>query len=75
MMVPLYQKRRNQEMLEVLHEQLNEPAFAQAWEEGAKLSLDEAVALALGDDNRDAARAPESIPTFESRDLPDNRAV
>jgi predicted ATPase/class 3 adenylate cyclase len=75
MMVPLYQKRRNQEMLEVLHEQLNEPAFVQAWEEGAKLSLDDAVALALGDDNRDAARAPESIPTFESRDLPDSRAV
>ena len=30
-----------------------------------------AVALALGDEDR----APESIPTLESPDLPDNRAI
>ena len=29
--------------------QLNEGAFAEAWEAGTKLSLDEAVALALGE--------------------------
>ena len=29
--------------------QLDEEAFAEAWEAGAKLSLDEAVALALGE--------------------------
>ena len=29
--------------------QLDEAAFAEAWEAGAKLSLDEAVALALGE--------------------------
>ena len=46
-MVPLYQVRRNAEMLEVLHEQLDETAFAEAWEQGKQLTLDEAVALAL----------------------------
>ena len=46
-MVPLYQERRNQEMLEVLHEQLDTAAFDEAWEEGTTLSPD-AVALALG---------------------------
>jgi predicted ATPase/class 3 adenylate cyclase len=45
--VPLYQERRNAEMLEVLHEQLDETAFAEAWEQGRRLTLDEAVALAL----------------------------
>jgi predicted ATPase/class 3 adenylate cyclase len=45
--IPLYQERRNHEMLDVLHEQLDEAAFAEAWAAGAKLTLDEAVALAL----------------------------
>jgi tetratricopeptide (TPR) repeat protein len=47
--VPLYQKRRNEEMLEVIHEQLDEAAFSEAWEEGRQLTLDEAVTLAFGD--------------------------
>jgi predicted ATPase/class 3 adenylate cyclase len=47
LMVPLDQKRRNQEMLEVLHEQLDKAAFDEAWEDGTTLSPDEAVALAL----------------------------
>jgi predicted ATPase len=47
--VPLYQMRRNEAMLEVIHEQLNKAAFSEAWEQGARLTLDEAVALALGD--------------------------
>ena len=47
MKVPLYQQRRNEEMLAVLHEQLDDAAFEEAWERGAKLTLDEAVALAL----------------------------
>jgi tetratricopeptide (TPR) repeat protein len=45
--VPLYQERRNHEMLDVLHQQLDEAAFAEAWAAGAKLTLDEAVELAL----------------------------
>jgi predicted ATPase/class 3 adenylate cyclase len=56
MVVPLYQRRRNEEMLVLLHEQLDDAAFAEAWEAGAKLSLDEAVALALGEDEPDAYR-------------------
>jgi hypothetical protein len=51
--IPLYQRRRNEEMLEVLHEQLDEAAYTQAWERGAKLSLDEAIALALREDETD----------------------
>ena len=47
MLVPLYQERRNEETLHILHEQLDDPAFAEAWEHGAKLTLDEAVALAI----------------------------
>ena len=47
--IPLYQRRRNEKMLEVIHEQLNEGAFAEAWERGKQLTLDEAVALALGE--------------------------
>lgn len=47
MLVPLYQEERNEETLHILHEQLDEAAFAEAWEQGKKLTLDEAVALAL----------------------------
>jgi predicted ATPase len=46
--VPLYQQRRNEAMLEVLHDQLDEAAFSEAWEEGRQLTLDEAISLALG---------------------------
>jgi tetratricopeptide (TPR) repeat protein len=53
LVVPLYQKRRNTEMLEVLHEQLDDVAFDEAWEHGATLSLDKAVALALGEADED----------------------
>jgi predicted ATPase/class 3 adenylate cyclase len=49
MLVPLYQEKRNEETLHILREQLDEAAFAEAWERGEKLTLDEAVALALGD--------------------------
>jgi predicted ATPase/class 3 adenylate cyclase len=52
--VPLYQRRRNDEMLEVLHEQLDDATFDAAWEQGARLTLDEAVALALNEVERDA---------------------
>jgi predicted ATPase/class 3 adenylate cyclase len=45
--VPLYQERRNHEMLELLREQLDEAAFAEAWEQGRALTVDEAVSLAL----------------------------
>ena len=37
----------NEETLAALHAQLDETAFAEAWEEGQKLTMDEAVALAL----------------------------
>ena len=47
--IPLYQRRRNEKMLEVIHEQLDEGAFAEAQERGEQLTLDEAVALALGE--------------------------
>lgn len=49
LVVPLYQRRRADELLPLLHEQLDETAFARAWEQGAKLSRDDAVALALGE--------------------------
>lgn len=49
MLVPLWQEKRNEETLQILHEQLDEAAFSEAWEQGKKLPLDEAVALALGD--------------------------
>jgi predicted ATPase/class 3 adenylate cyclase len=54
MKVPLYQRRRNEEMLEVLHQQLDNDAFTEAWERGKQLTLDEAVALALGEAEPDA---------------------
>ena len=47
MEVPLYQEKRNEETLHILHEQLDDPAFAEAWEHGERLTLAEAVALAL----------------------------
>ena len=35
MSVPLYQERRNEETLDILHEQLDDAAFDEAWERGA----------------------------------------
>jgi predicted ATPase len=55
MVVPLYQSRRNDEMLVLLHEQLDGAAFDEAWEQGTTLTLDEAVALALGVADEDNA--------------------
>jgi predicted ATPase len=49
MLVPLFQEKRNEETLHILQEQIDEAAFEKAWEDGRKLTLDEAVALALGD--------------------------
>lgn len=45
--VPLYQVKRNEETLTLIRQQLDEEAFAEAWEQGRALTLDEAVALAL----------------------------
>jgi len=48
MSVPLYQEERNADALALIRGQLDEAAFEEAWEHGAKMSFDEAVALALG---------------------------
>jgi predicted ATPase/class 3 adenylate cyclase len=45
--VPLYQRKRNEEILALIHAELDEACFAKAWEAGQQLSIDEAVALAL----------------------------
>jgi tetratricopeptide (TPR) repeat protein len=47
MQVPLFMERRNESALELAQAGLDESDFAAAWEEGEKLTLDEAVALAL----------------------------
>jgi predicted ATPase/class 3 adenylate cyclase len=47
MPVPLYLTRDREKLLGVLHEQLDDAAFAAAWAKGAALTLDEAIALAL----------------------------
>jgi len=47
--VPFYQAKRDDETLELIRAQLDETAFNRAWEEGRALTVDEAVALALGD--------------------------
>jgi hypothetical protein len=49
MLVPLYQEGRNATTLELIHAELDEQAFAESWERGRKLTLDEALALALGE--------------------------
>ena len=48
MSVPLYQVERNADTLALIRGQLDEAAFEEAWEHGAKMSFDEAIALALG---------------------------
>jgi predicted ATPase/class 3 adenylate cyclase len=47
MLVPLYQEKRNEETLHILHAQLNDTAFDKAWGQGRAMTLDEAVALAI----------------------------
>ena len=47
MKIALYQQRRNEETLARLHEQLDEEAFADAWERGRALALEDALELAL----------------------------
>ena len=49
MSVPLYQEERNAEMLALIRGHLDDDSFDAAWAEGAKMSLDEAVTLALGE--------------------------
>jgi hypothetical protein len=41
--------RLKEEALAAIREQLDESALAKAWEEGLKLTADEAVALASGE--------------------------
>jgi hypothetical protein len=41
--------RMNEETLAEIRRQLDEPAFAEAWDEGRKLTADEAVELALAE--------------------------
>ena len=48
--IPVYQQKEDEQTLARLRQQLDDTAFAEAWKAGTKLSLDEAVALALGDD-------------------------
>ena len=45
--VPFWAGERNEKTLASIHTQLDEAALAEAWEEGQKLTVDEAVALAV----------------------------
>jgi hypothetical protein len=54
MRVPLYQEERNAATLELIRDGLDEAVLAEAWEQGARLTLDDAVALALNEVERDA---------------------
>jgi predicted ATPase/class 3 adenylate cyclase len=47
--LPLYQTRRNAATLERIRAVLDDEAFAEAWRAGERLTLDEAVASALGE--------------------------
>ena len=47
MEVPLYRERRNEETLALIHAELDGEPYEEAWEQGKRLTLDEAVALAL----------------------------
>jgi hypothetical protein len=46
--------RMNEETLPKIRAQLDDAAFAKAWAEGRALTIDRAVALALGELERDA---------------------
>ena len=48
MSVPLYQEERNANTLALIRAALDMQTLSTAWDEGAKLGFDEAVALALG---------------------------
>lgn len=45
--MPLYVARRNEKTLTTIRTHLDEAAFAEAWEQGRALLVDEAVAFAL----------------------------
>ncbi len=45
--VPLYQRERNKATLTRIHAQLDDVVFAEVWQQGSRLGLDEAIALAL----------------------------
>jgi predicted ATPase len=49
MQVPLYQEQRNEGTLELTRDGLDDAVLAEAWEHGARLTLDEALALALNE--------------------------
>lgn len=46
--VPWWAGERNAKTLAVIRTELDDAAFVEAWEQGRALTLDEAVALALG---------------------------
>jgi len=50
--------RDREEALTLIHAQLDEAAFSQSWEEGARLRLDEAVGLALEALTRNTGMSP-----------------
>jgi predicted ATPase len=45
--VPLYQTKRNEATLALIHEHLDSADFTRAWATGGKLTLDDALAIAL----------------------------
>ena len=47
-------ERENESTLASIHAQLDDGAFARAWDEGTRMTLDEAVALSLGEREPDA---------------------
>jgi predicted ATPase len=49
MQVPLYQEERNAGTLELIRDGLDDAVLAEAWEQGARLTFDQAVSLALDD--------------------------
>jgi predicted ATPase len=55
---PRWIARRNERTLAALRSELDESAFAEAWEAGAKLSTEEAVELALERGNRGVSGDP-----------------
>jgi predicted ATPase len=56
-LVPRYQEERNELTIELIRTGLDEVTFAEAWQAGASLSLDEAIALALGEADGGGAAA------------------
>jgi predicted ATPase/class 3 adenylate cyclase len=61
---PWWARERNEKTVTVIREQLTEAVFDEAWEDGSKLSLDQAVALALDgeadeDDGADFHQHPD----------------